>query len=187
MKKATKALALAGGIIISSFGGTADAAITFTETTDMSGNLGSPYILGELLGLGTNTITGSLPNSFTLVDCDVFHVNNPGGLVVTSITVTITDFVGTTASPANGTGDLRLEDPGFDVQRTLGNGQYSLVPSSSDAPVFEFRFFGPQDSLNNEIGSMNYVVTINAIPEPSAPALVLGALGLGVVRRQRKA
>jgi hypothetical protein len=187
MKNTIKTLIFAVGLTIVSFPGGANAAITFTETSDFSGNLGSPFIIPDPLGLGANTITGSLPIDFVgMEDADVFHANNPNGFTVSSITVDILNFVGTTTNPGDGGGALRLEDPGFDQKYVLGSGQFSLVPSPSNASVFEFRFFGPSDFFNSEAGSMDYLVTLNAVPEPSSVLLlVLGALGLVTARLKR--
>jgi len=187
MKNAIKTLTLAAGLTIVSFLGGANAAIIFTETSDFSGNLGSPFIIPDPLGVGANTITGALPDEFGSPDIDVFYVNNPNGFTVSMITVVISNFVGTTTSPGDGLGLLRLEDPGFDQKVVLGNGQFSLVPSPSNATVFEFRFIGPDDIRNFEAGSMNYVVTLNAVPEPST-GLLFGTFALGAaLLRRRKA
>lgn len=167
-------------------------AFTVTETTDYSGNLGSPFIVPEPLGYGANTISGTLPANvdfgYSEADGDVFYVNNPDGLTVTSITVDISNFVGTTTNPEFGAGTLRLEAPGFDQHAVYNNGQFTLVPSPSDASVFEFRFFGPEDFMNfenREVGSMDYLVTLNAVPEPTT-GLLFGAFAVGATMIRRR-
>jgi hypothetical protein len=167
------------------FTGYTNAAITFTETSDFSGNLGSPFILPESLGLGANTITGTLPEDFGQEDVDVFYVNNPSQLSVSSITVDISSFVGTLTDPSSGFGGLRLEAPGFKQETVNGNGTFSLPPSVSNATQFQFRFFGPSDITNMEAGSMNYQVTLNAVPEPSS-ALLFGTFALAAALGRRR-
>lgn len=168
----------------------AHAVINLIETTDFSGNLSSPFIVPESLGFGTNTITGFLPKNsdfgFEENDVDVFHVNNPDELTVSSITVEISNFVGTTTEPNNGAGALRLEDPGFDQEIVFGNGQFTIVASPANASVFEFRFIGPGDIMNDEAGSMDYVVTINAIPEPAVIGFLFGVIAFGVCLCRRR-
>ncbi len=191
MKHAIKALTLAVGLVIGSFPEGANAAITFTETNDFDSNLNSPSIVPEPLGIGVNTVTGSLPATlfgFIDSDTDAFRVDNPNGLTVTAITVTVSNFVGTLNNPRSGSGVLRLESPGFDQAIIRDNGQFPLVPTQSNASAFLFRFGGPLDSndfSNREAGNMDYVVTLNAVPEPST-GLLFGAFALGAALLRRR-
>jgi len=190
MKNPAFLLVLSVALAITAIPNRAHGIITFTETDDFSGNLGSPFIIPEALGIGANTITGSLPSDmldpFATADRDVFHVNNSSGLTVSSITVDITNFVGTTTEPLFHPGGLRLEDPGFDQESVFENGQFSLVATPADASVFEFRFAGPEDITNSEAGSMDYVVTINAVPEPSQTGILIGAMVFWFCLRRRR-
>ena len=181
-----KELRLAFILLTISVSGHANGAITYNETSDFSGNLGSPFIIPGALGFGVNTISGTLPADFGMFgDTDVFHVNNPDGLEVTSIIVTITNFVGTPTDPSNGGGILRLEDPGFAQQSVGSNGDFTLLSAPNNASVFEFRFGGPEDFDNSEAGGMDYLVTMNAVPEPSIAGLVcIAAVGFVATRRR---
>jgi hypothetical protein len=93
----TVALALAG-IFISD----AQATIIFAEVADFSSDQGSPFIVPGSLGVGANTITGSLPAGFRDADSDTFQVNNPSLLSISSISITITNYIGTTTEPRRG-------------------------------------------------------------------------------------
>lgn len=167
--------------------------ITYTETTNFSPNLGFPYIVPGTLGIGNNTITGSLQVDEFFADVDVFHVNNFNEYLVQSITVDVSNFVGTTTNPMESPGALRLESPGFRNIAVWNNGQFELLTAPSNAPIFEFRFIGPEDFfigpedfLNFEVGGMDYIVTIVAVPEPSVIALLFGALAVITVIKRRK-
>jgi hypothetical protein len=93
----TVALALAG-----IFTSEAQATVIFTEESDFSGDLESPFIVPGSLGVGADTITGSLPAGFLYADRDTFQVNNPSLLSISSITITITNYIGTTTDPQLG-------------------------------------------------------------------------------------
>jgi hypothetical protein len=157
----------------------AEATLVYTESTDFSNNLGSPTSIPGSLEPGLNTISGSLPDDFgEFADGDVFSVSNMNGYSVDSITVDISEFIGTTTDPDNSLGILRLEDPGFSQSAVWGNGQYALTVSETDADASEFlfRFGGPEDFENEEAGSMNYVVSMDVVPEP-ASVMLLGLSG----------
>lgn len=160
--------------------------ITYTETTNFSPNLGFPYIVPGTLGIGNNTITGSLQVDEFFADVDVFHVNNFNEYLVQSITVDVSNFVGTTTNPMESPGALRLESPGFRNIAVWNNGQFELLTAPSNAPIFEFRFIGPEDFMNFEVGGLDYIVTIVAVPEPSVIALLFGALAVITVIKRRK-
>ncbi len=61
MKHAIKTLYLAACFSIVSFPEGASAAFTITETNDFSSRPSLPFVIPEPLGIGANTITGSLP------------------------------------------------------------------------------------------------------------------------------
>jgi hypothetical protein len=161
-------------------------AIAVTEAGDWSSNLSTPYVIPSPLGLGVNTITGTLPLSggpFESIDTDVFRVNNPSGFFVTSITLDISSFI---SSPGT-RGRLDIFQPVIAAVYFGANGRYSLpsLPVALSNPsALAFRIYGPNDGSNN--GSANYIVSITAtaVPEPiSASAVGLVILGFALWRR----
>ncbi len=80
---------------------------------------------------------------------------------------------------------MRLLNDEFDKKIIRGNEQFSLVFSTSNASFFDFQLNGPFDTSNREAGSMDYVVTINAVPEPST-GFLFGAFALGTALLRRR-
>ena len=173
-----------GSICLGLLGATpSPGAIAVTEAGDWSGNLSSPYVVPGSLGLGVNTITGTLPLTRGECDTDVFQVNNPSGLFVTSITLDISNFTASTGIR----GRLDIFQPVIAAVYFGANGRYSLpsLPVALSNPsALAFRIYGPNDNPN--YGSANYIVSItaSAVPEPvSASAVGLVTLGFALWRR----
>ena len=185
----------------------AHAAIAFTEESDFSDLLTDPSIIPGSLGIGVNTVIGSLPSPilpksfhsrvivFSDPDTDFIYINNPSFLSVNSITIKISNFIGTQTDLTGGLGRIELLEESISRKNTRADaangqnisadGEYSLVPSVSNASQFKFRFVGPSDPLTREVGSMNYVLTLNVVPEPSS-ALLFTSLAITAVFRRRR-
>lgn len=172
IRRLTLAIVCAGAVTSST-----NAAISYTETSDFSGNLGSPFAIPGSLGIGANTITGSLPVELGSSDGDVFSVDNSSFLSISSISISISNFIGTTTDPSNGFGLFEILLPNSGSELINGNGFFLLSATINDVSQLQFRLFGPEDFMNMEYGSMDYTVTINAVPEPSS-ALLTGAFAL---------
>jgi hypothetical protein len=159
-------------------------AIAVTETGDWSGNLSTPYIIPTPLGLGINTISGTLPlvGSF---DTDVIQVNNPSGFSIASIQLSVTSF---SAPSIYSRGRLSIFQPTSATVLFDANGNYTLPATFSSPPsLLDFRLLGPNGDGN---GSANYMISITAtpVPEPvSAVAAGLAILGFAVWRKRNRA
>jgi hypothetical protein len=160
------------------------APLSFTESGDFSGNLGSPFIIAQPLDVGINTISGSLPANF-LADVDVFQVSVPTSLLVGSIQIDVTNYVGVQGD--NGRFEILL--PNLGAVDFAADGLFSLSAIFNDPGTLKFRVLAPEVLSPPATGSYNYTVRISAspVPEPSTFLLmgagILGPLG-SVWRKQ---
>lgn len=177
------------------------AQITFDETTN--GDLGdpiegSPTIL-EVLGIGVNTVSGSLDNTFTFLDRDAFTFTVAEGLQLDNLSFTFLE------------GDNRFyalsnQDTALSTNSAGGNYYTSLVGASSvgvnllDGTV---NSIGPPGSggsgplaagdytfwiQETDFTVANYslsLTTSTAVPEPGTTFALLCSGGLTCLRRRR--
>ena len=137
-------------------------------------------------GVGANTFTGTLPVSLGTTDLDAFRVSNPSLLGITSISISITNYVGTT-DPTRDVGNFQILSPNFGRENIIGDGFYTLATTLNDSSQLTIGIAAPYDPQNLENGSMNYQVTINAVPEPSSSVLMATLALVGALRRKRNA
>jgi hypothetical protein len=161
-------------------------AINVTETSDWSANLSSPYVIPTPLGLGINTISGTLPlDGFGAIDCDVIQVNNPSGFSIASIQLSVTSF---SAPSIYSRGRLSIFQPTSAAVLFDANANYTLPATFSSPPsLLDFRLLGPSGDGD---GSANYMISITAtpVPEPvSAVAAGLAILAFAVWRKRNRA
>lgn len=177
------ALCLGAGLSLSP---RALAGFNVVETTDWSGNLGSPFLVPEPLGVGVNTLVGTLPlpSNGQFGDVDVFQIDNPAGLMLGGfVNLEISDFV---AGGGLGLARLELLLPSSGSVNFSGDGSFAFVPNVVDLSSLRFRISAPSNT-DAAPGSASYTVTITAIPEPSTLGLLLvGALAAGAVLRGGK-
>ena len=160
---------------------------------------GAPTILGEL-GIGVNTVSGSLDNTFTFLDRDAFTFTVADGQQLDSLLFTSLD------------GDGRfyaLSNQNTALSTTTANGNYytSLVGASSigvnllDGTVNDLRSPGSGESGPLAAGDYTFwfqetdfsvasyslsLTTSTAVPEPSSILVLFCSGGLMFVRRQRR-
>jgi hypothetical protein len=157
----------------------AQAAFTVVESVDFSNSRFTPTILPSVLGAGNNVISGTLPGSSTIPDMDVFRVDNPDGLAITTITINFSSFEpGSPFRPAT----VNLLAPNGGTITADGNGVFLLPVVISNPANLTLELIGPGQPGSEFIsaGSANYTVTISAIPEPGV-TVFLGAAGMALL------
>ena len=167
---------------------TAHAAISLTETGDFSNNAASPFIVPQPLGIGVNTISGSLPppTDSRYLDYDYFTIRNPVGHLVAAVNLTISSYGG----PAGASGVLEIFSLNPNTLSFSSNGTFSLPVTLINSSDLTFRLSGLAYNSSSfpyapyTGGSSNYTLSV-VVPEPSSTLLI--ALGIaGVALSGRK-
>ena len=182
----------------------AEAAISLLEVGDWSDSHLAPTEISEPLGLGFNTLSGSIGQ--VPFDSDSFIIRNPFGLQIDSIMVSISNLTwpiypegepivsllpGVIVVAPNHVGLVPWEDGTFPLT-TDYTGSGDLVLADESALLFSiFMDENPAIALS---GGFDYELQITtsapevagSVPEPSAA--LLGALGgFALLRRRRVA
>lgn len=167
------------------------ATVTYIETTDLSNQQLSPSLITPALGIGLNTISGTLPvqpGSIPRPDHDFFRVTLPNTYSISSISIDVTNFVGI-SGPGNN-GSLLMVNTVTNAGVTgivylYNNNSYSLTFTLADPNNIVLAVTPPSNSFpNNQAGSLDYTVNINVVPAPSMLAFA-GLCGVGALYRRR--
>lgn len=177
------------------------AQISFNETADVDlGDPieGSPTILGSL-GIGVNTVSGSLDNTFTFLDRDAFQFTVADGLQLDNLSFTLLE------------GDNRFyalsnQDAALSTTSAGGNYYISLIGASSVGVNLldgTLNSLGPPGSggsgplaagdytfwiQETDFTVANYSLSLTtsaAVPEPGSVFVLLCSGGLMCIRRRR--
>lgn len=166
-------------------------SVTYIETTDISNNQLAPTLITPALGIGLNTVSGTLPvqpGTFPRPDVDFFRVTLPNTYSISSISIDVTNYVGVTGS--GNFGGLLMINTVTNAGNTgaayfYGNSSVSLNFTLADPNNIVLLVSSPNNGFPNfEAGSADYTVNINVIPAPSVFAIA-GLFGLGAIRRRR--
>ena len=163
----------------------AHAAIALTETGDFSNNAASPFIVPESLGVGMNTISGSLPPpaSTFYLDYDYFTIRNPVGHLVAAVNLTISNYGG----PAGASGVLEIFSLNPNTLSFSSNGTFSLPVTLINSSDLTFRLSGlaySEGMFPRQGGTSNYTLSV-VVPEPSSALFIgLGIAGAALSRRK---
>jgi len=207
MVEAARSLALGIAVAATLFAAPASAAvISYTEGSDLSGASASPTALGAL-GIGTNTITGSIScasGCSTGDFADYFNVTLAAGQKITSITVALSNFSQSNGAigivDANG---QAIAPIAFSTNINNGNtpGTLTLFTGSAAGPGTQGFHLGiTGGGSSSRALDFDYEVDImvadasvigpngdgQAAPEPATLALLgAGLFGLAATRRRK--
>lgn len=151
---------------------------------DFNPGLGSPTNITPALGLGVNTITGSVGGiGFSADALDIFRVTLPAGTSISSISLTASNWVSSTPSDL-ARYELLFAPSNTGARNFLANGTYPLTFNLGNPNDIAFRVGSPRDEFGASSGSFDYVLNLTVVPTPGATAM-LGMGALAAARRRR--
>lgn len=177
------------------------AQIAFDETTN--GDLGDPIAASPtdlgVFGIGVNTVSGSLDNTFTFLDRDAFTFTVAAGQQLDSLFFTSLQGEGRFYALSN-------QDTALSTTTANGNYYTSLIGASNigvnllEGTVNDLKPAGSSESgplaageysfwfQETDFTVANYSLSLTvstAVPEPSSTLALLGSLGLMFLGRNR--
>ena len=139
--------------------------LAVTESGDFSGSL--PGTAVGTLGIGVNTISGDTADNAPLPDGDVFSVNLPGGLSISSLSLAVSSFVNGFA----GSSFITLSAPGSGFEGFNGDGTVTVDPFTISGTTVEFVVKGDGGVVSGR-DTFDYTLSITVVPEPATATLL---------------
>jgi hypothetical protein len=150
-----------------------------------------PVFLGTL-DVGVNTISGDTQGGERpgrAADEDRFSVNLPGGLSITSITLSVSSYINNTPTRSSSV-SLLAPSSGTESFECFGNcGTIIVSPFAISGSPIAFLVQGNQEFVDPPgfvtTDTFVYTLSITVVPEPAAAVLVaLGLAGAAVAARR---